>query len=50
LTLISTFIGAIAMRTIVALRKGQLLPAPVSNVDSVSAPSTPVAPEKIASH
>jgi len=50
LTLISVFIGAIAVRTAVALRRGQLLPPAISTVGTESVPVAPVDAETVVSH
>jgi tellurite resistance protein len=48
LTLITAFIGAIAARTALALRRGQLLPVPQQAVDSVPTSVTPLVSDAIA--
>jgi tellurite resistance protein len=43
LAMISAFVGAIAVRTVIALRRGQLIPAPPQPANGAPDPRTPVA-------
>jgi len=49
LAIISTFIGAIAVRTVIALRRGQLLPAAPQPASRMPDPITPLTSEALAS-